>query len=257
MTQFDPPEEQPTTNPTPHGGRRPARLLVAVVVLVVLTAAIAFSGEALGRGGSSNSATITVSATGTVSATPNTLNFTMGVTTTAASAAAALRENNGRLAALVSTLEHHGVAKRDLQTSDLNIYPNTNNRGEITGFSVDDTLSVTSHDLTTAGALIDAGVLAVGNEIQFNGVTLSVSNRSGDLARARREAMTNARTRADQLARDGGASLGSIVRVKEHENVSTPVVYPLAFKSSAASLPIESGRQPISVTVRVVYALSS
>jgi uncharacterized protein YggE len=231
-----------------------------LLVFAVVIAAIALVGETLGHSRSSSTATITVTGSGTVTGTPNTMSFQIGVQSVAASATAALSENNVKTAALESSLLHNGVTKKDLQTSNLSIYANTNSNGVITGFTASDELNVTTHELRTAGAAIDAAARAVGNGIQLSGVTFSISDQSKFLASARARAMQNARTEATQIARGGDTSVGPIVRVTDEENTgSTGVVYPASeFANAAANrVPIEAGSQSISVQVEVVYSLTS
>jgi uncharacterized protein YggE len=234
--------------------------MVFLIVFVVVIAAVAFLGETLGHSRSSSPDTITVTGSGTVTGTPNTMSFQIGVQTVAASAAAALSENNVKTAALEASLLKNGVTKKNLQTSDLNIYANTNNNGAITGFTASDDLNVTTHQLSKAGAAIDAGAQAAGNGVQLSGVTFSISNQSKYLASARARAIQNAHTEASQIAKGGGTTVGSIVKVTDQENTgSTGIVHPFAqFASGAAkSVPVQAGSQSISVQVEVVYSLSS
>ncbi len=234
--------------------------MVFLIVLVIVIAAVAFLGETLGHSRSSSTATISVTGSGTVTGTPNTMSFQMGVQTIASSAAAALSENNVKTAALEASLLKNGVTKKNLQTSDLSIYANTNSSGAITGFTASDDLNVTTHQLSKAGAAIDAAAHAAGNGVQLSGVTFSISNQSKYLARARARAIQNARTEASQIAKGGGTTLGSIVKVVDEENTgSTGIVYPFTqFASAAAkSVPVQAGSQSISVQVKVVYSLAS
>ncbi|MGH9291352.1 MAG: SIMPL domain-containing protein, partial [Acidimicrobiales bacterium] len=206
-------------------------------------------------------ATITVTGSGSVQGTPDTVSFSIGVQSTALTANGALVDNNTRTADLEATLERSGVTKTGMQTSDLNIWPNYDNHGNLTGFSVDDTLNVTMHDLTKAGGAIEAGAQAVGNGIQLNGVSFSISNQSALLAAARAKAMKNAATEAAQVAGGAGLALGGVKKVTDQENSAAPVVYgpnqAVGFAASSARVPIEAGRQPVSVQVTVIYLLRS
>ncbi len=242
-----------------RGPRSPwgSTMTVLVIVVVLLIAGATLVGVALGRSATSAKATITVTGSGTVQGTPDTVSFQIGVLTTAKSAVAALSTNNARVGSLETALRTNGVAKKDMQTSGLNIYENTNSSGQVTGFSVSDNLNVTMHDIKKAGAAIDAAAQAAGNGIQLYGVTFSISNQSKLLASARAKAMHNARTEASQVASGGGASLGSIVRITDQENSSTSPVYPFAGATNTKSsgVPIQAGSQTITVQVSVVYAL--
>ncbi|MFI5034846.1 MAG: SIMPL domain-containing protein [Acidimicrobiales bacterium] len=232
---------------------------VAAVALVVLVAAV---GVALGRSTKSSSgspSTITVTGSGSVMGTPDTVTVQLGVQTTASSATLALRENSARVAALIHSLITSGVKSKDMATSGLNLWEDTNSSGQVTGFTVQNELTVTIHHLKKAGTAIDAAANAVGNGIQLNGVTLSISNDSAYLAAARAKAMRNAKTAASQIAAAGGTHVGGIVTIVDEEN-SNSYVYPIfatatANASALKSVPIQAGTQSVSVQVKVVFAL--
>jgi len=76
----------------------------------------------------------------------------------------------------------------------------------VTGFTVANYLDVTMHQIKKAGGAIDAAAHAVGNGIQLNGITFSISNESKLLASARAKAMRNAHTEAAQVARGGATA---------------------------------------------------
>ena len=231
--------------------------LVAVITVVV----VAIAGVQIGRAKGSSSPSISVNGTGTVRATPDTVTFEVGVHTVAASAKASLARNNAKLDALRRALERNGVTSKNLQTSGLNIYQNTNAAGQITGFSVDNTLNVTMHDVGRSGAALDAAVNTVGDGIILNGISFSVSDQSGLLAQARTKAMRAAHRAAVDLASVSGANVTAVVRISDEEQSVQPVYFANAsFASVAAtksSVPIEAGRQTVSVSVSVVYGLSS
>jgi uncharacterized protein YggE len=232
---------------------------VATVVAIVLLVAVAGAGVALGRATSSTPGTITVTGSGTVMGTPDTVTVQLGVRTTAPSATAALSENNIRVRALISSLKKAGVASKDMQTSGLNLYQNTNSAGTITGYTVENDLTVTIHHIKQAGTAIDAAANAVGNGIQLNGVTLSISNNSKYLAAARAKAMRNARTAATQIATAGGSHVGGVVKIVDEEN-SNSYVYPIfataqANASALHAVPIQAGTQSVAVQVKVIFAL--
>jgi uncharacterized protein len=254
------------TNETPHAHRdshprRYSARLIFLPIFAIVIAAIAFTGVVLGRNKSAAAATISVTGSGTVTGTPNTVSFQIGVSTTASSANAALQENNQKTAALEATLLKNGITKKNLQTSGLNIYDNTNAAGTIISFTAQDNLNVTSHDIAKVGTAIDAAATSVGNGIQLSGITFSISNQSKYLAAARARAIRNARTEASQIAKGGGTTVGSIVKVTDEENTgSTGIVYPFSEFASAASpnkVPVQAGSQSINVQVEVVYSLAS
>ena len=272
MSPTDESTEQPRAVAAPEARpapRRPAPSPVAwlaAVVAILVVVIVAIAGVAFGRSSKSSPATITVTGSGTVQGTPDTVSFNVGVHTTRATAAAALAENNTRVRSLERTLMASGVTSKDLQTSNLNIYDQTNQYGTITGFSVDDTLNVTvmNADGTStgisakAGRVIDAAAKATGNGIDFGGVSFSISNESNYLAIARARAVQSAKAEASQVANGANTTVAGVVRITDQESSSPPPSsYPFAYLSAASTrgVPIQVGRQPVSVQVTVVYAL--
>jgi len=239
----------------------------AAVVLVVL--AIGAVGLMVGRstraGATGAVGTISVTGSGTVQGVPDTLQFSVGVVTVQGTATGALTANDATVQGLEDTLIRYGVKHKDIQTSDLNIYENTNNQGQLTGFTVDDTLNVTMHNvdkkgnLAKAGGAIEAAARRAGNGIQFNGITFSITNQSSLLAAARKKAMNDAFTEASQDASAGGTSVGGVVKISDQVNESSP---PFTYGFAAAStsldrgVPLQAGTQPVSVQVTVTYSLN-
>jgi uncharacterized protein YggE len=241
-----------------HRPRLTGWILTMVTALVVV--AVGFVGVVLGHSkGTTTRSTITVTGSGTVQGTPDTINFQIGVSTVDQTATVALTENDNKVRALEAALLKNGVTKKEMQTSGLNIYDNTNNQGTVTGFTVQDTLNVTMHKVQLAGAAIDAAARAVGNGVQLDGVSFTITNDSSLLRAARIRAMDNAHLAAGQLSKAGDAHITGIVKITDNENQSSGVYYPpLAFGTSLkASVPIQTGSQPINVQVTVVYSLAS
>jgi uncharacterized protein YggE len=203
-------------------------------------------------------AQITVTGAATVHGTPDTVSFSIGVQTTGSTATGALSENNAQVQTLEHALEGNGVTASEMQTSSLDIYTNTDTSGNVTGFSVGDDLDVTMNQVSDAGVALDAAASSVGNNVNLNGISFSISNTSSLLATARADAMNNARTEASQLAAGAGLKLGPVVKVTDQENAEPTYPYgPISFgaNAKAASVPLEQGTQPISVQVSVVYTL--
>lgn len=247
------------TNVTPRNwGVRSLRQLT-VLALAILLIVVAIAGIEIGRITTSAAATLSVMGSGTVQGAPDAASFDIGVHTSNSSAKSAENANTQKVVALISALKSSGVTSKEMQTSGFNIYQNTNNAGVVTGFSVDNTLHVTMHHIAEVGAAIDAATSAVGNGIQVNGITFSNTNQSTLLSSARAKAMHNARLAANQLANAGGTAVTGIVRVSDQENPIAPIFYgqfttPSA-KGMTATVPVQGGRQTITVQVSVVYSL--
>ena len=200
--------------------------------------------------------TITVTGTGQVEGTPDTATFNIGVTTTAHTAVKALEGNNAQVATLEQSLEQSGVQLKDMQTSWLDLSPNTTSKGRIRSFTADDELTVTMNNLSNLGAALDAAVTATGNGVTLDGISFSISNQSALLATARAQAMQAANTEATQVAAGGGLKLGPIVSITDQENAGQYVYFKAAAPTAGAgAVPVQPGQQQISVQVTVVYQL--
>jgi uncharacterized protein YggE len=192
----------------------------------------------------------------------NLASFQIGVQTTNANANTCLNYNNHRVAVLEAALERNDVTKGEMQTSNLSLYDNTDRYGHITGFTVNDTLTVTMSAIKDVGKAIEAAARTAGDGVVLNNISFSITKDSQLMAGARATAIHNATTEAADLVRGTGSSLAGIVSITDDEIQPTVDNYgvPLSTYANgdfAASVPIEAGRQSLSVQVSVVYALSS
>src|SRR5499427_4073351 len=145
---------------------------------------------------------ITVTGTGNVSGVPNQLALSMGVQTSGASMAAALRQANSAVRSITTVLRRSGVAAPDVQTSGLSIYPNySGSSGIPSGYQVSEQLMITLRRLSVAGSQISAAAHAGGNATVINGVSLNLSDTSTLLASARARAVADAKAKATAYAR--------------------------------------------------------
>jgi uncharacterized protein YggE len=200
---------------------------------------------------------VVVDGVGRVSGTPDVLRVTLGVSVrrgdvSSAMAAASTRQNKVRAA-----LRHRGVADRDLQTSDVSVYPETDSRGRPIGYRVTETLTAKLRHLDTAGRAIADAVDAGGNETVVQGVSFALEDNAALLAQARDDAYDDARTKAERYARLSGRSLGDVQLVAETADPAQaqPVPYGALADKAAASLPIDPGTSDVVVTVTVRWAL--
>jgi hypothetical protein len=130
--------------------------------------------------------TVSTRGVGTATGVPDTLDLVLGVQTTAATAAAALDSDNAKANALINSLMKAGVAKKDIQTRQLDIQPVYAPKSQtITGYQVTNTVRATMRALSSAGAAIDAAARAAGNAVRVEQLTFSIGDQSKLLAAAR------------------------------------------------------------------------
>jgi uncharacterized protein YggE len=202
--------------------------------------------------------TISVTGHGTVAAVPDMATLDLGVTTTGASAAAAMAANNEALTAVIGRLIAAKVADRDMQTSNLSMNPNwvakaDGSGQEMQGYVVSNVLTVRVRDLGTVGAVLDAAVTDGANTL--NGLVFGLADDHDEQDSAKKAAVADAMARAKLLAETAGAKLGSIVSIAEGSGYQPPM--PMAsFKADAGAVPVVAGEIGVQSDVTITWELA-
>lgn len=235
-------------------------LLVAVLALGAL-AALAFTRPAPAQAqnvGVPGMRQVTVVGQGEVRVTPDLATVQLGVETTAPTVQEALAQNTAQAQAIIDQIKALGVEDKDIQTSSFNIYANYANEGRsIAGYTVSNIVMVTIRDMQRAGDLLDRVVQVGANRVY--GISFGLSDPGAARAQARDAAMADARVRAEQYARAGSATLGSVLVITENLG-SSPIVPVLADMrgegaQAGAPVPVQAGEQLVSAQVQVTYEL--
>lgn len=203
---------------------------------------------------------LTVNADGTSEARPDMAIVNLGVTTEGQTAAAALAENARRMTALTQALRRAGIAERDIQTSNVSVYPQQvygeGQAPRITGYQANNSVTVKVRRIDNTGRVIDAAVGAGGNTV--NGVSFTHSDPDAQLDLARRDAIAEARRRAELYASALGLRVNRIVSVSEGGGYAPPMPVPVerfAAQDSAAATPVSPGEIETRVSVNVMFEL--
>jgi uncharacterized protein YggE len=217
-----------------------------------------------GGGGSTGGETmvrsITVSGEGKIKVKPDTASLNIGVQATESTASKALAKANESAAALIAALKGAGVSADDIVTSGLYVYPQYGNSNYITGYQASNSVTVTVRDIDNAGPVIDAAAAAAGDNITVGGISFYVDETEQLIGAARADAIDNAKKRATEYAEAAGVSVGQVLQISE-VSVSNPIPMYYAAKdaaggANAASTPIETGTQDMTVSVTVVYSIA-
>lgn len=205
---------------------------------------------------------LNVTGTGTVDLTPDVAYINIGVHTEMDTAADAVSANNNQTQQVISALTQAGVAGKDIRTSNFSIYPNAQydpqtNQKIKTTYVVDNTVSVTVHQIGNLGDILDATVKAGANSI--NSIQFDVADKSEAIKQARDAAVKDARSQASELAAASGVSLGDLQSVNFYDNIPTPTTTLFGKGggggAEAAAVPIQSGQMTLTVTVSMTYAI--
>lgn len=203
---------------------------------------------------------LSVSAEGSSEARPDMGIINLGVTTEGATAQSALQENARRMTALTQALRRAGVAERDIQTSNVSVNPQQQyvegQAPRITGYQASNTVTAKVRNVDNVGRVIDAAVSAGGNTV--NGVSFQHQNPDAQLDAARRDAIAEARRRADLYASALNMRVARIVAVSESGAYSPPIPMPMFARAEAAMdvrTPISPGEIDTRVNVNVTFEL--
>lgn len=237
--------------------KRTVALLIAAVVGVYLFAGhVPQQKAAVAADVPASTNGIVVDGTGLTSGTPDVLRVVLGVTVRRGDVSSALEAANSRQNRLRNVLKKGGVQAKDLQTSEVSVYPSYDNRGRPNGYQVSETLTAKLRNLTKAGRLITDAVNAGGNEAVVQGVSFTLEDNVALLAQARDAAFADAKAKAERYADLSGRALGAVQLITE--STSAPVqryAYDSAKAASRSPVPIEPGTSDISVSVTVRWAL--
>jgi uncharacterized protein len=227
------------------------------VAVLLATAAIMMAGPGMAADDGKTERFVSVSATGSVVAVPDTAYITAGVVTEADTAREALNRNNATTAKLIDGLKAAGIATKDIQTSQLNVsprytQPKDGRPASVNGYSVSNQVRITVRDVKRLGEILDQAITLGAN--QMHGIAFEVSTAETLKDDARKAAMQNARRRAELYATAAGAQLGEVLRISEDVR---DVAGPMLQKNRVAmgAVPVEVGTQVLEVEVHVTYAL--
>ncbi|MFL5959317.1 MAG: SIMPL domain-containing protein [Gaiellaceae bacterium] len=227
-------------------------ILVLAGVLLVAAAIAGVAQPHLGRSATpSAGTTITVTGSGSVDVTPDRASFDFGVTTEATTAAEALSRNASEAHSIVDALKNAGAHSSDIQTTQVSLWPQTRSNGrEIVGYQASNSVSV-KVPLGRSGDVVDAAVGAGANNV--DGPMLDTADTSSLYDEALKQALGDAKGKAQAIADAAGLTLGPPVRVQEGGS-SEPVPMFQAARAAAPDVPIEPGTQQIQASVTVTYS---
>ena len=236
-------------------------LLVPVLALAGCTAAAPSTAPNITVGAQQEG--IWVSGEGEVQAVPDIAIINLGVQAQAPSVAEAQAQAQTAMDAVMAALKANGIAEKDIQTTDYNVWQQTrwNNEKEeeqVIGYQVSNTVRVKVRKVADAGTVLDAAVAAGGDLIRVQGIYFEVDDPSSFYEQARAKAMADAKSKAEQLADLAGVKLGKPTFITSSHY--SPVVYrgmEMAMADSAGSVPtpITPGETTITATVQIAYAI--
>lgn len=236
--------------------------IAAVALFILAVAALAGVGRpeavrsAEGDAAPAPQRTITVGGSATVTAVPDRATFTFGVDTRGETAKEALSASSAAIERVVDAVRGAGIDGKDVQTQQVSLYTQTSSDGRhIEGYAASAAITVRVGDLDRAGPLVDTAVAAGASSVY--GPSLERSDADELRSEALADALGDARTKAEALAKAAGGSLGDVVSVTEAGGPAPPIPYAARGALEAADTSIEPGTQEIQAAVTVTFELQS
>jgi uncharacterized protein len=208
------------------------------------------AAQAASGGGSDR--TLTFSGTGSVDLHPDTATISLTTVSDDASSQAALDAASQKMNAVIAALKGLAIADDDLQTGDISSYQDWDAPRE---WHASQTLTVTLHDVSQAGTVIAAGNKAGADQV--SGPDFSVKDQKEAYRTALRDALADARQKADVIAQAMGGHVAGVLTVSEDNGSAPQPMYAVGKAGGAADSatpPIQQGTLDVSAGVTVVFA---
>ena len=205
---------------------------------------------------------LSVSGTARIEKPADEVRLEIGVQTEAPDARAALERNTDRMEEVIEALQDAGLSADDYETGQFRIRPEYDRRPRnapadweprIVGYTVMNSLDVTTSRLELVGELIAAANDAGANQVSIAGFGLSKPERFRP--EVLRDATARAIADAEALAAAAGLELVRVLRIDASSSDPSPRFERGMAMSRAADAapPIEAGDVTLSATVRIVY----
>lgn len=254
-------------------------LLMAGLVLLALVVAYLLGGDgdtpaaqaAAPEETAAAARTVTMTGSGEATAVPDQVVFDVSVRMMRPELEDALDESNRTMERVLGALEAQGVARKDVQTTGLEMdpvydYPRYS-APVLKGYRVTQRAAVLVTELKSAGKAVTAAVTSGGNAVRVGDIRLKIGDPEAALEKARTQAVEEATRKAEEYAAATGQELGAVMTLRELEETSQSaideqrLVYgelaAYAVRDTASSpLPLRAGRADLGVDVQVVWELA-
>lgn len=233
------------------------------LALALLGLAGCVSGGTTQVTGSGQQEGIWANGQGKVTVVPDIALLRLGIESQEASVAEAQRKAAEAMDKVMTALTANGVAQKDIQTQFFNIskitrFDEKDQREVVIGYRVTNVVSAKLRTIDKVGGIIDAVAQAGGDLTRIDSISFSVEDPTGYANQAREKALADAKTKADQMARLGGVTLGKPTFISE-TSYFPPVMLRVSAESfapvPAPATPISAGEMEVTINVQVVYAI--
>ena len=198
-------------------------------------------------------------------AVPDEATVRLGIVRQAPSAQAVQEQANTAAQEILSAVQKTGVPSNQIQTARLVLTPvyaprspDSRDAPRIVAYNATNTISVRLDNLSIIGAVIDAGLKAGANQIE--GVGFSLRNDLPSRQQALKQAVEEARAKAQVMADAARVNLGEVIEISEGGVNVVPRFEPAfasrAMAASAPETPVSPGQIEVRASVTIRYRVS-
>jgi hypothetical protein len=250
----------PTTKDNPLFAGLVAVLLIVLIVTLIFVALNQqkqnyYIGKSL-----ETQRMITITGEGKVTVVPDIAMVNLGLETENKDITTAQNSNSQIMNNLIDRLMALGIARKDIQTMNYNIYPRYDWQDGVQilqGYVVSQNVNVKIRQTEKVEQ-----VLRIAGELKLNqigGLTFGVDDPTEYKQAARIKALENAKNKANDLAKVMDVELGKIMSFSEQDS-SMPQPYPTYARAEglgggAGTPNIETGTQEVTVVATITYEL--
>lgn len=205
--------------------------------------------------------TFTVTGEGTTFVKPDIANVAVGIESTGATVSQTQNQANQVMNSIVAALKNLGVdTNKDVKTTDYRVNPTydyTGGRQRITGYTTSTNINIKVRDIDKVNQVIDVATANGANQV--GGISFDVDDKTKAEEQARKEAVSEAKQKAQQAASIAGFRLGKIINYSENNEIPPrPLMYGMGAAKNDSAVPptqIQTGSSEIKITVSLSYQI--
>lgn len=243
---------------------------------LILTIGLFFMGFFIFRSNTNQGAygmanSIVVNGEGKISVAPDTLIINVSVSELADTTEQAQLQNNKKVGELKAILSKMNVPEKDIKTTSVNVYEefdrsDTSGKKSL-GFRSQHYLNIllSGDNFWELWGQIMDNIAKIWGVI-INGTQFELKDKNAALAIAREDALEDAKTKAEQLAKASGRKLGKVIIITDNSyyNIQWPMNYTMARKESlwwgfdVDSVSVQSlnpGETEVIININVMYKI--
>lgn len=233
---------------------KPATILAAAAALALPAAAVAAPQVNLAATGP----VVELSIFESVESVPDRVIIGAGVTSTAATATAAMRQNAAEMQKVIARIKALGIAEKDIQTTGITLGAQYNYSGptpRFTGYQAANRVSVILRKIDDTGTVLDALVEAGATDI--SGPDFGVENDAAAKQQARARAVERGEAQARAYATMLGYQGVKVLAVAESivGGGPIPMADSVVERAAATAAPVQPGVIATGVNVTITYEL--